>query len=105
MTRAEAAYERIEELKKTGIDIGDFEYISKYALEPGNEEMTRQRHSLEMGLCHKLLLVLPKRGAGKDEIIRVVKYYIVALDSMKYRLDWRKAKADFGIDELLKKYF
>lgn len=105
MTRAEQAYLEIKELKKSGIDVGDFDYISEYSSPDRDSAMTSRRHSLETGLCHKLLLTLPVRNATKDELLRVVKYYIVALDGIKWKLDWKKAKADLGIDELRKKYF
>ena len=39
-----------------------------------------------------------------EELLRAWKYWFVCVNSYKYFLDSEKARSDFGIDELQKKY-
>lgn len=43
-------------------------------------------------------------GCTSDEIVRGQKYCRVVLDAIKYQFDYKKAKKELGISELMKKY-
>lgn len=64
------------------------------------------RKQVEMGGVSNLITDMTLKGAAinSDEIIRAVKYSMVVIDAEKHQLDWKKAREDFRIDDLKRKY-
>lgn len=62
------------------------------------------RRGLEMGKCTNLITDMTLAGADWDEIARATKYSMICTDAEKHDLNWKQAKADFGIKELYTKY-
>ncbi len=60
----------------------------------------------EMGRVSNLITDMTLKGAAlnSDEIIRAVKYSMVVIDAEKHQLDWNRAKEEFRIDDLKRKY-
>lgn len=59
---------------------------------------------MEMGKVTNLICDMTLMNAPPSDIARAVKYSMVVIDALKHQYDWRRAKADFNIPELYKKY-
>lgn len=62
------------------------------------------RHRVLVGEAIKLIRDMAMNGADKHELINAIKYAIVTIDSVKQRLNYKKAYTDLGIGDLYKKY-
>lgn len=54
--------------------------------------------------CLKTANSMKAKGASKDELLRMVTYAYVLLETEEYTMDLKKAKEDLQIDILMKKY-
>lgn len=87
-------------------ELVDFEPKLIYKVKPASEggrdiKIDKER---EMGIATNILNDITLGGAEPDDIIKATKYAQVVIDAEKHNLDWRKARKDFEIDEILKKY-
>lgn len=78
--------------------------ISVFSHTEGLKELTAHGKMVENDRIYKLSMNMIAVGCTSDEIVRVQKYCRVILDAIKYRLDYKKAKKELGISELMKKY-
>ena len=62
------------------------------------------RHRILVGKAGRLIRDMAMNKAAEDEIIKAIKYSMVAIDAKKYKLDYKKAANDFDISELYNKY-
>lgn len=79
--------------------------IREYILKE-NSSSIKQRTESKVYLM-KVLSVAKKmrlKKAQKDELLRIVKYACVLLETQEHTMDIRKAKEDFQVDELERKY-
>lgn len=58
----------------------------------------------EMGVASNLITDMTLQKAGKEDIIKAVKYSMVVIDSEKHHLDYKQAKKDFEIQDLKRRY-
>lgn len=78
--------------------------LSIFSHTEGLKELTTHGKMVESDRMYKLKMNMIATGCTSDEIVRVQKYCRVVLDTIKYRLDYKKAKQELGISELMKKY-
>jgi hypothetical protein len=78
--------------------------LSVFSHTEGLKELTSHGEAVERSRMYKLTMNMISAGCTSDEIVRVQKYCRVILDSIKCRLDYKKAKQELGISELMKKY-
>lgn len=85
---------------------GDFKPKASYRKTKKTEKLIEddRAHAMVVGKAHRLCEDMIDRKATKKEIQRAVRYLMVCIDAKKYKLDYRKAHADFGIRELSDKY-
>lgn len=81
----------------------DFDYKNIYKYE-NPIAITPQRHTKIVNEAGRYLERAAIRGAKVSELTRLVKYSLIVLDAQKHFLNYQKARADFGIDELVDKY-
>lgn len=84
----------------------DFNPRVSYRKKKDTEKLieTDRAHILIVGKAYQLVLDMAEKGATKKELQRAVRYLWVCIDAMKYKLDYCRAKEDFGISELCRKY-
>ena len=87
-----------EDLKK-----GYYNGQKIYKNKQGRPTLTRKAGD-NMGDISNLVTDMTIKGAPLDEIERATKYANVIIDAYKHGYDWRKAKADLGIDALKERY-
>lgn len=63
-----------------------------------------KRKGNEMGKATNLAFDIIEKGADPADIVAVMKYTMVVIDSYKHDLDWKLAKKRFKINEISKKY-
>lgn len=99
--------------RKPYAELMNFDPQSEFPSYPGMKKVGPRdeggdgfRKQLEMGAISNLITDMTVKGAAinSDEIIRAVKYSMVVIDAEKHQLDWKKAREDYQIDELKKKY-
>lgn len=78
--------------------------LSAFSHTEGLKELTTHGKTVENDRIYKLKMSMIATGCASDEIVRVQKYCRVVLDAIKYRLDYKKARKELGISELMKKY-
>lgn len=78
--------------------------LSTFSHTEGLKELTSHGETVERSRIYKLVMNMITAGCTSDEIVRVQKYCRVILDAIKYRLDYKKAKQELGISEIMKKY-
>ena len=86
----------------TELHVNDFD-TTYYRYE--GEGIPKLDRRLELSMLSSLIFVMTLKGAADVEIRDAVMYSMVVIDCEKKELDWRKAKADFRIEELEEKYF
>lgn len=84
-------------------DIYKYE-LSAFSHTEGLKELTTHGKTVENDRIYKLKMNMIAAGCTSDEIVRVQKYCRVVLDAIKYRLDYKKAKKELNISELMQKY-
>jgi hypothetical protein len=62
------------------------------------------RRKRELQKVSKLIFNMGMVGCSQPELVDAIRYSMVVIDSIKNYLNWKKAKADFHIDELMEKY-
>lgn len=87
--------------------ISDASYVDTYdiPLVIGVVHLSLAAHSQLLNEASRLLERVYDVGGTFDECLDILKYGVVVLDCVKYNLDYKKARADFHIDELTSKYF
>lgn len=58
----------------------------------------------QMGIATNLIMDIISKGADTKDIVDAVKYSMVVVDSYKHGLDWKAARKQFRIEEIMKKY-
>lgn len=66
--------------------------------------MLPTRRKMELQKVSKLIFNMGMIGCSQTEIVDAIRYSMVVIDSIKYCLNWKQAKTDFHIDELMEKY-
>lgn len=66
--------------------------------------LTKKNKGGEMGKITNLITDMTIKGATWEEIERATKYSMVVIDSPKHDLDYKQAKIDYGIKELVDTY-
>lgn len=61
-------------------------------------------HGVLTGRAYRLVQDMMERGATTKELQRAVRYLWVCIDAVKYRLDYRRAAKELGINELSARY-
>ena len=82
----------------------DENFYKEYETSSMKEPVTDYLYSVEMGVIERLYQQMITYHTSEDELLRVIKYILILGESNKRVLNWQKAKVDFGIDELKKKY-
>ena len=85
-------------------EIRDFDPKTQYPYTPNTREMTEKQMDIELTRITGLIVKMTTKGASKEELTRVIKYSMVVIDAMKYRLNWRQSFRDYNITELYLKY-
>lgn len=75
---------------------GDMEYWTLMTI-PAKRNKELQRVS-------NLIFNMGMVGCSQTELVDAIRYSMVVIDSIKYCLNWKQAKTDFHIDELMVKY-
>lgn len=78
--------------------------IFKYPEGSDSPAITHYQHRLIVGKAANLIGSMSRRGATEEELERAIKYSIVAIDAMKYHLDYKRAYEELGIPALVNKY-
>lgn len=65
---------------------------------------TDRAHRLIVGRAYQLVLDMSEQKATKKELERAVRYLWVCIDAKQYKLDYWKARLDFGVPDLCRKY-
>lgn len=81
-----------------------FDPQEAYPYHEGMKIMTPKHKQIEMGVVSNLITDMTLQGATDSELARADKYSMVVIDSEKHKLDYTKARKDFKINELRKKY-
>jgi len=80
------------------------QFRDRYIIRNPRKYVTADTHRRIMEEAIGIAKNITGRGATDDEIRNVCLYLYICVDARKYRLDWRKAKKDLRIDEIVKKY-
>lgn len=87
-------------------DIQNFNTAS-YAVDDPENKLAGM-HSLnrqeELAFCGDLVADMFTSGACDEDLRKVIMYSMVIIDAEKLNLDWEKARDDFEIIEMIKKY-
>lgn len=84
-------------------DLEGFDPKEVYGDYPGSLKLSKVQHQILVGKIRNLICDM-RNEASEEELIRAIKYSMVAIDARKHRLDYKKAENDFGIPELYRKY-
>ncbi len=71
---------------------------------PADQELPPFNRSKEMVACSLLLEAMEDKGASHEEMMTVLKYCGIVIESDKLHLNALQAYEDFGIDALCEKY-
>lgn len=71
---------------------------------PADQELPPFNRPKEMVACSLLLEAMEAKGASHEEMMTVLKYCGIVLESDKLHLNALQAYEDFGIDALCEKY-
>ena len=84
----------------------NWDYIFQYQTTDNTfwEEDRFMKRRMWLRRCESIMGWMILFGATQEEIIRVLKFALVCLDAYKQHLDFEKAYADFGFEELWDKY-
>lgn len=82
----------------------DYDYKKLYALPEGAPVMSEKRRDHEMGVTTNLLTDMTLMGADQEDIEKVVKQAMIVIDSVKHKLDYKRAYVDNDIRNIKKKY-
>lgn len=66
--------------------------------------MTPTKRNKELQRVSKLIFNMGIIGCSQTELVDAIRYSMVVIDSIKYCLNWKQAKTDFHINELMEKY-
>lgn len=83
------------------------EYIQtreEYRIRNPRKYVNANTHRKIMQESIDLAKTVINRGGTDDEVRNAVMYFYVCVDSRKYCLNYGKARKDFRIDELIRKY-
>ena len=89
-----------ERVKK---ELEGFDHRKEYVCD-GTNGLSPQRHKVLVGKISNLIADMTLAGATEDELIKVVKYSMVAIDALRYNLDYKKAADDLNYSKFYKKY-
>ena len=81
----------------------DFNPKTEYGNCPESLSLSDTQHRVLVGKI-SLLIRDMCNVSSEEELIRAIKYSMVAIDAKKHGLDYKKAESDLGIQELYKKY-
>ena len=85
-------------------ELQNWDYQREYAMDPIEFKQKYNERFESPYFTERLFEYAAMRGATHDELIRILKFLLIVLDSQKYFLDVMKAKYDLGIKSLAKKY-
>lgn len=75
-----------------------------YPYYDGMKMLTEKGRQAQLGKVSNLIADMITKNATEGEFVRVVKYSMVLMDAIKYKLDYKRAYTDYDITELTKKY-
>lgn len=98
-------FRKLEELGEYKDELTNWDYISAYKKEDTfwDEVMYVQRR-IYISRCETLAGWMAILSAPEDEILRVFKFAKVCVNAPEKCLDFKKARADFGFEQLWSKY-
>ena len=97
-------YDQMLEFEPKSYKFSD-DYLAKYETpEKAPKHMSKKGYGKQMGIATNLIADMTLAGATPEDIVAATKYSMVVIDAYKHHLDWQKAKRDFEIDKLMKKY-
>lgn len=85
-------------------ELRGFEPKEQYPGYPGMIPISYSYRNRQLRLIAQLIATMAYSNFNDDEMIRVIKYSMVLLDAEKHQLNWKQAREDCGIKELLDKY-
>jgi hypothetical protein len=85
-------------------ELQNWDYKGAYAMDPVDFKQKNLERFESPYFTERLFEYAAMQGASHDELIRILKFLLIILDSRKYFLDVMKAKYDLGIKSLAKKY-
>ena len=85
-------------------EMAGFDAKQEYPYREGIKLMTEGQKGLEMGTVTNLIADMGQMGCTDEELSRAIKYSQVAIDAVKHKLDWERAKRDLKITDLYKTY-
>ena len=77
---------------------------SKYYISNKKFSVSAEIHRRIMDSAVRIAKMIIAKGGTDEEIKDACAYLYICTDARKYKLNWQKAKKDFGIDEMLRKY-
>ena len=85
-------------------ELQNWDYKGAYAMDPIEYKQKNLERFESPYFTERLFEYAAMQGASHDELIRILKFLLIILDSQRYFLDVMKAKYDLGIKSLAKKY-
>lgn len=79
-------------------------HIDRYPLPKGEIVITKNIRQKEIGIISNLMANMIKKNASEYALKNLTNYSMVVMDAIKYKLDYKKAYKDYGIEELKKEY-
>lgn len=97
-------YDMKNGINPTWPELQTWDYKGTYAMDPIEYKQKNIERFESPYFTERLFEYAVMQNASHDELVRILKFLLVILDSQRYFLDVLKAKYDLGIKSLAKKY-
>lgn len=76
----------------------------KYQIRNPKKYVSADTHRRIMQEAIDIAKTVIDRSGTTEEVTEACEYLYICMDARKYRLDWRKARGDLHIEEMIRKY-